>query len=58
MKSTRQIRLPKRYTDYALTSIVLNVIEPMTFNKTNAHEEWRKEMKEEYDSIIKNKSRN
>jgi len=52
-RSTRQIHLPERYKDYALTNSFLNVIELMSFNEANEHEEWRKEMEEEYESIIK-----
>jgi hypothetical protein len=28
----------------------------MSFNEANEHEEWREEMEEEYDSIMKNKT--
>jgi len=37
-------------------SSVLNVIEPMSFNEANEHEEWRRSMEEEYESIIKIKT--
>jgi hypothetical protein len=37
-------------------SNILNVIETMIFNKANEHEERRKEMEEEYDSIMKIKT--
>lgn len=37
-------------------SSVLNLIKPMNVNETNEHEVWRKEMKEEYDTIMKNKT--
>jgi len=53
--SSHQICLPQRYKYYALMSSVLNVIEPMNFNEANEHEVWRKAMKEEFDSLMKNK---
>jgi hypothetical protein len=37
-------------------SKITNVIEPMSFNEANEYEEWRKEMEEEYDPIMKNKT--
>ena len=37
-------------------SNISNVIDPMSFNESNEHEEWRKETEEEYDSIMKNKT--
>lgn len=55
-RSTQHIRLPERYKDYALMSSIFNVIEPMRFNEANEHEEWRKEMNEEYESIFKKKT--
>jgi hypothetical protein len=33
---------------------VMNVIEPLNFEQANEHKEWRDEMKEEYESIMKN----
>jgi hypothetical protein len=53
-RSSRQIQLPERYKDYALMSIILNVIEPMSFDEANEHDEWRNAMEEEYESIMKN----
>jgi hypothetical protein len=38
-RSSRHIRLPKRYKDYALMSIISNVIEPMSFDEANEHDE-------------------
>jgi hypothetical protein len=52
-RSSRQIRLPKRYKDYALMSSISNVIEPMSFDEANEHDEWRNAMEEEYESIMK-----
>jgi hypothetical protein len=37
-------------------SSISNVIEPMSFNEANEHEEWIKAMDKEYDSIMKNKT--
>ena len=34
-------------------SNISNFIELMSFSEANEHEEWTKEMEEEYDSIIK-----
>jgi hypothetical protein len=38
-RSSRQVQLPERYRDYALMSIISNVIEPMSFNEANEHDE-------------------
>jgi hypothetical protein len=35
-------------------SSISNVIEPMSFDEANAHDEWRNAMEEEYESIMKN----
>jgi hypothetical protein len=35
-------------------SSISNVIEPMSFNEANEHDEWRNAMEEEYESIRKN----
>ena len=53
-RSSRQVRLPERYRDYALMSSISNVIEPMTFNESNELDEWRNAMEEEYESIMDN----
>jgi hypothetical protein len=53
-RSSRRVRLPKRYRDYALMSNISNVIEPMSFNEDNEHDEWRNAMEEKYESIMKN----
>ena len=53
-RSSRQVRLPERYRDYALMSIISNVIEPMSFNEANEHDEWQNAMDEEYEFIRKN----
>ena len=37
-------------------SNISNVIQPTSFNEANEYKEWRKEMEEEYDSIMKNKT--
>jgi hypothetical protein len=34
-------------------SSISNLIEPMSFNESNEHDEWRNAMKEEYESIMK-----
>jgi hypothetical protein len=51
--SSRQVRLPKRYRDYALMSSISNVIESVSFDEANEHDEWRNAMEEEYESIMK-----
>jgi hypothetical protein len=38
-RSSRHVRLPERYIDYALMSSISNVIEPMSFNEANEHDE-------------------
>jgi hypothetical protein len=38
-RSSRQIRLPERYKDYALMSSISSVIEPMNFDEANEHDE-------------------
>jgi hypothetical protein len=53
IRYSRQIRLPERYKDYALMSSISNVIEPMSFDEANEHDEWRNAMEEEYESIMK-----
>ena len=35
-------------------SSISNVIEPMSFNEANEHNEWRNAMEEEYESIMEN----
>jgi hypothetical protein len=55
-RSSRQVRPLEKYKDYFVISNISNVIEPMSFNEDNEHEEWREEMEEEYDSIMKNKT--
>jgi hypothetical protein len=37
-------------------SNISNVIEPMSFNEANEHQDWRETMAEEYDSIMKKKT--
>ena len=39
-RSSRQVRLSERYRDYVLMSSISNVIEPMSFNEANEHDEW------------------
>jgi hypothetical protein len=53
-RSSRQIWFPERYKNYALMSSISNVIEPMSFDEANEHDEWRNAMEEEYESIMKN----
>jgi predicted choloylglycine hydrolase len=55
-RSSRQVCPPEKYKYYALMSNISNVIEPMSFNEANEHEEWIKTMEKEYDSIMKNKT--
>lgn len=35
-------------------SSISNVIEPISFDEANAHDEWRNAMEEEYESIMQN----
>jgi hypothetical protein len=35
-------------------SSISNVIEPMSFDEANEHDEWRNAIEEEYESIMKN----
>ena len=35
-------------------SSISNVIEPMSFNEANEHDEWRNVVEEEYESIMEN----
>jgi hypothetical protein len=53
---SQQVHPIEKYKDYSLMSSTSNGIEPMSFNEANEHGEWRKEMEEEYDSIMKNKT--
>jgi hypothetical protein len=53
-RSSRQVRLPEKYRDYAVMSNISNVIELMSFDEANEHGEWRNAMEEEYESIMKN----
>ena len=53
-RSSRQVRAPERYKDYALMSSISNVIEPISFDEANVHDEWRNAMEEEYESIMQN----
>jgi hypothetical protein len=52
-RSSQQVQLPERYKDYSLMSSISNVIELMSFNEANEHNEWRNAMEEEYESIMK-----
>jgi hypothetical protein len=53
-RSTRQIKTPTRYKDYALMSQVMSVEEPLNFEKAKDHKKWMNVMQEEYDYIVKN----
>jgi hypothetical protein len=53
-RSSRQIWIPERYKDYALMSSISNVIETMSFDEANEHDEWKNAMEAEYESIMKN----
>lgn len=55
-RSSRKVKTPIRYKDYALMSHVMNIVEPLNFEQANKHKEWRDAMKEEYDSIMKNET--
>ena len=35
-----KVRLPERYRVYALMSSISNVIEPISFDEANEHDEW------------------
>ena len=53
-RSSRQIRPPSRYDDYALMSNAMN--EPMNYKQAKDKEEWVEAMNEEYNSIMKNQT--
>ena len=52
-RSSKRVHPPDKYKYYVMMINISNVIEPMSFNEANEHEEWRKAMEEEYDSIMK-----
>jgi hypothetical protein len=53
-RSSRQTQPPIRLKYYELMSQVINVVEPVNYEQTNEHEEWRNTVNEEYDSLMKN----
>lgn len=55
-RSGRKTHLPASYRDYALMTSILNVVEPLNYNEVSQCDEWREAMKEEYESIIKNRT--
>jgi len=60
LRRSKQITQPPReYWRNAMGVYALNtsnISEPTCFNEANKHEEWRKAMQEEYDSLIENKT--
>lgn len=52
--STRQIKAPIMYNDYALIAQVMSVDEPQNFEEAKDHKEWMNAMEEEYDLIMDN----
>ena len=55
-RSTRQIRSPPRYNDYALMSNIMNTSELMNYKQDKDKVEWVEAMNEEYNSIMKNQT--
>eukprot|EP00253_Pinus_taeda_P017728 PITA_17728 len=53
-RSSRQSQAPVRYKDYALMSLVMNVVEHSSYEEAKEYEEWRDAMNEKYNSIMKN----
>ena len=53
-RSSRPKQLPARYKDCALMTGMLNIAEPSNFYEASKSPKWKKEMNEEYESIIKN----
>lgn len=53
-RSTRQIKAPIRYNDYALVAQVMSIDEPYNYEEAKDHKEWMNAMQEEYDSIMDN----
>jgi len=54
--SSRQTHLRPRYSGYVLMANVMNVTEPMNYEKAKDKEEWVNAMNEEYNSIMKNQT--
>ena len=52
-RSTRQIRPPPRYNDYALMSNLMNISEPMNYKQSKDKSEWVEAMNKDYNSIMK-----
>ena len=55
-RSTRQIRPPPRYNDYALMTNLMNISEPMNYKQAKDKAELVEAMNEEYNSIVKNQT--
>ena len=45
-----------KFRDYALMTNVMNVIEPLNYDKAKDNEEWVDAMNEEYNYIMRNKT--
>eukprot|EP00253_Pinus_taeda_P019494 PITA_19494 len=56
-RSSRQSQVPVKYKYYALMSQIMNVVEPSSYDEAKEYEEWRNAMNEEYNSIMKNDTR-
>ena len=53
-RSNRQTQPPIKFRDYALMTNVMNVIEPLNYDKAKDNEEWVDAMNEEYNYIMRN----
>ena len=55
-RSNQQTQYPVKFRDYALTTNVMTVIEPLNYDQAKDKEEWLSAMNEEYNSIMRNKT--
>ena len=55
-RSSCQTHPPVKFRDYALMTSIMNVIEPLNCEQAKDKEEWVTTMKEEYNSIMRNKT--
>jgi len=56
-RSSRQTHPPVKFRDYALMTSIMNVIEPLNYEQAKYKEEWVTVMNEEYNSIMRKKTR-
>eukprot|EP00253_Pinus_taeda_P014991 PITA_14991 len=53
-RSVRKTQKPLKLRDYALMSNVLNIVDPTNYKEASQSKEWRDEMNEEMESILRN----